>query len=465
MLNIDRITGGRFGLRAGRGAGARSFRRRPFRSWEVETLEARALLSTFIVDRTGDVGAGSGFVGDLRYAIDRADQDTGDSTILIVPRLAGQTITLTGGPLEITKRSGTLTIAGSPLTVSGGGRSEVFALSPTATATIRGLTITAGVGSRGGAIYNDGKLTLTDDTVSGNSAFGGGGGGIFNDVYGTLTISRSTVSGNTSFLGYGGGVANAGTMTMTDSTVSGNTSDSANGGGVANAGTMTIGNSTVSGNSAVTGGGGISNTSALTITDATISRNSADASGGGIDSEAFVGGMVTLDNTIVAGDTSTGDPRTDDVIDDADLDNSHLVGGYDLVGSGDLGSLTHTLVGVAPRLGALQDNGGPTWTQALLPGSPAIRAGNPELVPAGTITDQRGFPYARIVRGRVDIGAFEVQSPRRAFPIPRVRLAPAVGSSKVIVGLTIVPARHPHGAAPSPVGTPMAQANRSLGGD
>ena len=42
---------------------------------------------------------------------------------------------------------------------------------------------------------------------------------------------------------------------------------------------------------------------------------------------------------------------------------------------------------------------------ALLPGSPAIDAGNNALIPAGVTTDQRGLP--RIVNGVVDIGAFE----------------------------------------------------------
>ena len=42
---------------------------------------------------------------------------------------------------------------------------------------------------------------------------------------------------------------------------------------------------------------------------------------------------------------------------------------------------------------------------ALLPGSPAIDAGNNALIPAGVTTDQRGLP--RIVNGTVDIGAFE----------------------------------------------------------
>ena len=58
-----------------------------------------------------------------------------------------------------------------------------------------------------------------------------------------------------------------------------------------------------------------------------------------------------------------------------------------------------------PLLAPLGNYGGPTQTMALLPGSPAIDAGNNALIPAGVTTDQRGLP--RIVNGVVDIGAFE----------------------------------------------------------
>jgi hypothetical protein len=58
---------------------------------------------------------------------------------------------------------------------------------------------------------------------------------------------------------------------------------------------------------------------------------------------------------------------------------------------------------IDPRLGPLQNNGGPTQTEALLPGSPAIGAGDPNAV--SLRTDQRGFP--RTTKGKIDIGAFE----------------------------------------------------------
>src|SRR5262249_50678305 len=64
-----------------------------------------------------------------------------------------------------------------------------------------------------------------------------------------------------------------------------------------------------------------------------------------------------------------------------------------------------------PQLGPLQNNGGPTQTQALLPGSPAIDAGDNAGCPA---TDQRGGPRpldAKVAGVAVcDIGAFEVET-------------------------------------------------------
>src|SRR5205823_6251427 len=61
-----------------------------------------------------------------------------------------------------------------------------------------------------------------------------------------------------------------------------------------------------------------------------------------------------------------------------------------------------------PLLGPLQNNGGPTFTHALLPGSPAIDAGNPNFTPP-PFYDQRGLGFDRVRNGRIDIGSFEVQ--------------------------------------------------------
>ena len=65
---------------------------------------------------------------------------------------------------------------------------------------------------------------------------------------------------------------------------------------------------------------------------------------------------------------------------------------------------TGNLVGLDPKLGPLQDNGGPTPTIALLPGSPAIGAGSD---PLNLTSDQRGYS-PRVVGTAADIGAYEV---------------------------------------------------------
>ena len=93
-----------------------------------------------------------------------------------------------------------------------------------------------------------------------------------------------------------------------------------------------------------------------------------------------------------------------------------------------------------PLLAPLGNYGGPTQTMALLPGSPAIDAGNNALIPAGVTTDQRGF--ARIVNGTVDIGAFEVQvrpaggqhDRRRHAPAGKLDLRGAVDLADVLPG-------------------------------
>jgi hypothetical protein len=81
-------------------------------------------------------------------------------------------------------------------------------------------------------------------------------------------------------------------------------------------------------------------------------------------------------------------------------------------------------------LGPLQDNGGPTLTHALLPGSPGINAGDPNFTPPPAY-HQRGSPSVRVFNGRIDVGSFEVQ-PRgapllRRSRAPHRRLAPRHG--------------------------------------
>ena len=246
------------------------------------------------------------------------------------------------------------------------------------TATIAGLTIADGKSdSNGGGIDNAGTLTVTNCTLSGNSA--PQGGGILSEPGGTLTVTNSTLSGNSADY-FGGGILNyEGTLTVTNSTLSGNSAGE--GGGIDNAGGLWVANSTLSRNSAQFGGG-IENGGTLTVTDSTLSGNSASSEGGGID---LVGATLTLANTIVAGNSAPTGP---------DVDGTVASLGYNLIGnsSGGSGFAASDLLGVSPLLGPLQNNGGPTQTMALLPGSPAIDAGSNYLVPSGITTDQRGDP-------------------------------------------------------------------------
>jgi len=173
------------------------------------------------------------------------------------------------------------------------------------------------------------------------------GGGILND--GTLTVTNSTFSGN--IAGGGGGIANqnGGTLNLTNSTLTGNRGD--DGAGIINFGTLTVTNSTLTGNLASPLGGGIYNQGTLTVTNSTLTGNVAGDIGGGI----YNGSALNLTNTIVAGNYAylLIPPIASDVF-------------------GTVTTNSHNLIGGTPLLSALGSYGGPTQTVALLPGSPTI---------------------------------------------------------------------------------------------
>jgi len=370
-------------------------------------LVARAAISaTFTVNSTADGTAGcatAGSVCTLRAAIQQANAHAGDDTIMIP---AG-TYTLTGaagedanatGDLDINDPSaGALTITGAGAAttfIDGGGIDRVFHIQ--SNTTIAGVTIRNGnvPSDSGGGIYNAlGNLTLNDVVVTQNMA-GLDGGGLQIDS-GTITMNNVTVSGNTAG-GNGGGINNEDTLLLNGVTLSGNTANS--GGGIANDFTITLTNVTVSSNTAHTDGGGIKTNAIATLTNVTISGNTAEpgADSGG---NYYYLSDAAFENVLV-GDTPLGDSCTGFggmlTTDDHNLDSGNTCG---FTGAGDL-------VNTNPLLGPLEDNGGPTFTSALLPGSPAIDAG------AGCpATDQRGV--ARPIDGNgdgtalCDIGAYE----------------------------------------------------------
>jgi hypothetical protein len=321
----------------------------------------------------------------------------------------------------IFNNSGTLLVVGSTINGNFGATGGGGIFNTGGTVTVFNSTLSGNRAINGGGIDNvmRGTMTILNSTLADNSA-AANGGGIFNYTGGRLSITNSTLSGNSAVIGGGGGIDNeaSSAVDIASSTLSGNVSGG-DGGGILNAGTLTVTNSTLSGNTA-NNGGGIANGGGATVTYSTISGNVATTTGGGL--EQTGSGQTTARNMLLAGNTAPSSP---------DVSNRLNSQGHNLIGDGSGGGgYTDTdLVGSAdnpidPLLGPLQDNGGPTLTMALLPGSPARAAGDhSDLRPPPW--DQRGPGYPRWVNNAVDIGAYEVQ-PGEAPAVPRQPQAQAL---------------------------------------
>jgi hypothetical protein len=312
---------------------------------------------------------------------------------------------------------------------------------------IRDLTITGSdstaAGSQeidlGGAILNKSGITLDRVELIGNRA--DGGGGMFS-IPGTMPVVRdSLIAGNSAF--EGGGLRIDHGATIINTTITGNSLRAYSpddlpgkpvgvvvpaideiagyGGGIDHRGgaDLTIVNSTITGNTAVKGGGGI-----------------GAGQGYAPLSDQLPLGHVILRNTIVAGNSSAagpGDCRTNQVGFTSLGHNLDSDGTCFLTADGDRPDTD-------PRLGALADNGGPTRTEALLAGSPAIDAGAAEDCPKA---DARGT--ARPQGPACDIGAFEYVAPapsqcRRVVRLPH-RLRKRARSFDVLAAGTVVARR------------------------
>lgn len=280
-----------------------------------------------------------------------------------------------------------------------------------ATVTLNDCTLTGNVSAAGGGVENSyGTATLRNSTLTHNTARIAGGG--LYDYGGTSTLVNCTISGNSA--GEGGGIVGTNywdPITLIGCTVSGNTA-AGQGGGISMFDCdVTLDNSTVAGNTSGSNGGGIYNlVGTLTLNNSTISGNIAAGAGGGLYNLCAA---TTLNNTLVAGNRSSTTAR--DISGPISVPYGGLPSRNNLIGDGTgMTGLANNSNGnrvgtrsapINPLLAPLGNYGGLTQTMALLPGSPAIDAGNNALIPAGITTDQRGDP--RIVNGRVDIGAFE----------------------------------------------------------
>jgi hypothetical protein len=320
----------------------------------------------------------------------------------------------------------------SNLTVDGSGVERVLSVKGEVVAAIRGLTVTGGAKC---GIHNAGTLTVAQSRVSANA-----GAGICNSqsiwYEGGTTIIDSVISGNA-----GRGIASgSGSVSVRRSTVSENS-----GGGIYNyVASLGVYDSTLSRNSAAKGGGIYSKAhdpmysspaallpkspyhASVTIINSTISQNSANE-GGAIFSAAELSHVSMLNATISDNSTFEGADihsdfpmRAANTLMDADcLIDSPIEpqsNGGNIESPGDTCGFDQTgdQVSVSAddlKLGPLQDNGGPTETHALLPGSVAI-----DHIPAEDCVDADDEPLATDQRGvarpqgpACDVGAFEVQ--------------------------------------------------------
>lgn len=371
------------------------FIRTPILIATVYLLSAAASGATVTVSNTNDSGPGS-----FRQAL--LDASNGD-TIIFDLASCPCAIVMTSGTFE-TNKDLTITGPGAELlridgnggNVSDPNRRRIFATS--GTVTVENLTFANSFGISGGGIANAGHLTLRNVVVRNNTA---------------------------ALSGAVGGIDNVGVLFVIDSAIYSNFG--AGGGGIVNNGTTTVINSTISSNGAGQGGGINVNQGSLTVINSTITNNRSGSGpieftdGGGL--KIFPAGNADLRNTIIAGNFRENGAIPNDVGGTVASANSSLIGD-----AGSSGGVVHGAngnivgvngIGTIPTGSvldpALQNNGGETSTHALVPGSPAINAGNNSLAldTSGNLltTDQRGAGFPRIVAGNVDMGSFEAPAP------------------------------------------------------
>jgi len=323
---------------------------------------------------------------------------------------------------------------GHTVVLDGGGSDRILSVSGPEPVSVIGLTFSNGSASGvgGGAITVDttGNLTVTDSTFRNNSAIGVLGGAILND--GTLVVRGSTFENNEA--GAGGAISNYGIgspvspiLTVEASTFSDNYANS--GGAIDSAsGTVNITGSTFDSNSGGNGGGAfsaknttttvtnstfVSNTGSfgavfflhsggdIAVTNSTLLNNWATTGGSAVYAKA--GAAVTVTNSILAQPDFGAENCLIYTDDDASLTNGGGNFATDrscdtpITGADDL------------HLASLANNGGPTETVALLPGSVAIGAANHDVcmaAPVGGI-DQRGNARGPYI---CDSGAYDTGS-------------------------------------------------------
>ncbi|MCA9044018.1 MAG: hypothetical protein KDA69_06845, partial [Planctomycetaceae bacterium] len=472
------------------------FKRRPrqrigklrFRS---ESLEDRTLLLSgtepvnITVSIVGDESNGDLSLGDisLREAIEMANASPDNLIIGFASSLSGQTIEL-DGQLDITSDMGIIGLGVDNITIDGKGQARLFTIAAGVSVTMRDVTFSNGfrpldstpiedLTNSGGAFLNLGTLTLIESRLTNNQALRGG------SIYssGELFLESVHIAGNKA--SYGGGVYAVGprTLTVADTEFEENRANGSGGaifvhgparlqrslfvgnsagiegGGVwtASSATLNVANSTFVENATDQGAGGaIVSNGTVTVTNSTITANwsgrtdpgTGTGVGGGISINPEGGGL-TLNNTVVAGNSSGPLRVANDLSYRTASAGGRVSGSHNLIGdsatSADLlDGVSGNIVGNA-GIGTrnittiffdanedgeisevdLLDFSGPHRTIAPEIDSPLIDAGNNALaldyLMAPLLVDHRGQP--RVRDGNldtvdvVDIGAYEDPAP------------------------------------------------------
>ncbi len=336
-------------------------------------LLPRIVITTLTDENDGTIDPRQGTGTSLREAIAFSNSSVSAEHLDFA---TNGTILLNGTQLPTIVSDLTVTGPVNGLIIDGQQLSRIFEVASGVNVALSQLTLRNGRTSTwGGAIYNDGLLSLERMTLLNNSA-SQKGGAIQNFRNGMLSIVDSTLSGNSSPVS-AGAVMNYGTLSLANSTLTGNSAGAA--AGVlynTSSATMDIVNTTFAGNSAGNLAAAIFNGGNLSVKNVTMQSNRSSSGAGAILSSSFA--TMTVWNSIFAtsmvfGNYSGGNNLFDDF-------------GFNPLG-----------------LGALGPYGGPTATIPLLAGSPAINAGNTSVAP---FTDQRGL----IRDSQADIGAYEIVS-------------------------------------------------------
>jgi hypothetical protein len=433
-----------------------------------------SIFRSTIEQNVAELGAGGMFLssqGAVGITVDQCAIDQNSAT----GNGGGGGLYISGSGL-LTVRDSSITENNVPNASTGGGGALVLSYCTISGSQIVGNS-TDGIG--GGLLINVIGIdpVLVESSLIAHNMAAGDGGGIFAS---NGLIQYSQIEYNTA--GDAGGGVVLESATLRDSRVTGNTAGTSGGGvhmktRLAHRPQPELRNVTIDSNSAVRGGGVAALVAhdiaslplTVSIMHATISNNSASLAGGGLDVaigrlDAFqlshstiVGnratsgggllltslsappgerGSAVVSHTIVAHNLDTNSAngnRVDIQFNEQPALHHNLIGnrGDESLTEAPLGSpdANGNLIGgpdtavIDPRLGPLADNGGPTKTHALLPGSPAIEAGDPSIQFDENGFDQRGSGYFRVFDGDlardivIDIGAYESQGIPVGYPL------------------------------------------------